>query len=244
MPFIGLITYLTVIGGLKFVFPTKNKTNTTNEKIGNDSLTFIHNLILAIEATILFLGLVYYYIKVLRTEGIFCLYCDEKKSLSSDRWNGLYFWNRIYYWSKYHELFDTVILCIRQKPLTTLHIFHHSVMPFVCWNALNPIMVPPCALATILNCFVHIFMYAYFSMSAIGISLPFRKYITSMQIIQFFIILTYSLPWLYLKYYLGIDCSGLLSGWLWIVVPVFIILLFFSNFYMKQYKSKNSMKDA
>lgn len=42
----------------------------------------------------------------------------------------LFYWSWQYYASKYYELLDTVLLALKAKPLSFLHVFHHAtVMP-------------------------------------------------------------------------------------------------------------------
>ncbi len=44
-----------------------------------------------------------------------------------------YFVTYVYYLSKYLELLDTWILVLKGKSLSLLHVFHHAVMPLMCW---------------------------------------------------------------------------------------------------------------
>lgn len=40
----------------------------------------------------------------------------------------LFFWSYIYYLSKYYEFLDTVILALKGKPLSFLHVSHHALV--------------------------------------------------------------------------------------------------------------------
>lgn len=63
-----------------------------------------------------------------RPYGVLCMAdCKEKGGI----WDYTFF---VYYASKYYELFDTVILVLREKPLTLLHIWHHVVVSFMAWT--------------------------------------------------------------------------------------------------------------
>jgi len=243
-PVVGVSTYLVVIALLKFLLPTRKEERTVkgsskNEKKENDYITFFHNFILTIESAVLFIGITNGILTIIQRDGYFQYYCDPNRQVTTTPWDGLYIWARAYYWSKYHELFDTVVLCMRRKPLTFLHIFHHCVMPFVCNYALYPFLVGPSSLAGLLNTFVHVLMYSYFSLSAIGYTTPYRQYITTMQITQFVIILFHCIPWLY-YYTQGVSCNGSLYGWLWLFGPVSAIMCFFANFYIQQFIKKNT----
>jgi len=113
-------------------------------------------------------------------------------------------------------------------------------MTFVIWNGLFPGFVTAGYIAELLNSFIHVFMYSYFALAAIGISVPWRKYITRSQITQFIIILIHMIPWPYFKYVQGYNCSGTFQGWLWLQLPVFVILCLFLNFYIKQFHKKTT----
>lgn len=50
-------------------------------------------------------------------------------------------YGNIFYLSKYWELFDTILLVLRGKPLTLLHVFHHIAALLICWYAVHDAMV-------------------------------------------------------------------------------------------------------
>lgn len=41
------------------------------------------------------------------------------------------------YHSKYIELFDTVLLIVKKKPVIPLHMFHHAAILFIAWSWLD-----------------------------------------------------------------------------------------------------------
>lgn len=43
----------------------------------------------------------------------------------------------VFYLSKYYDFIDTFILAARKKPTIPLHLWHHAVMPAVCWSWLQ-----------------------------------------------------------------------------------------------------------
>lgn len=97
-----------------------------------------------------------------------------------------------------------------------------------------PYLVPAMWLSVALNLVIHIFMYSYFAVQALGIQLEWaRKWITSGQIIQFWIILLHALPWPYFRWHYG--CLGHWQSWLWVFVPVLYINVMFVEFFLSQY---------
>jgi hypothetical protein len=50
-------------------------------------------------------------------------------------------YGNIFYLSKYWELFDTILLVLRGRPLTLLHVFHHIAALLICWYAVHDAMV-------------------------------------------------------------------------------------------------------
>jgi fatty acid elongase 3 len=60
-----------------------------------------------------------------------------------------------------------------------------------------------------MNTLVHVPMYSYYVIATKTRKPWWGRYLTSMQIVQFVIDVTTSLPWLYF-YYAGIACQGTL----------------------------------
>nr|XP_022906069.1 elongation of very long chain fatty acids protein 7-like isoform X2 [Onthophagus taurus] len=87
----------------------------------------------------------------------------------------LMFIGHIYFLSKISELLDTVFFVLRKKysQITTLHLYHHTIMVVICWVILKYM--------------------------AAGLGPMFKKYltwkkqITQLQLVQFVIILIYNL---------------------------------------------------
>ena len=71
---------------------------------------------------------------------------------------------------------DTIFFVLRKKQnqVTTLHVIHHSLMPFVTWCFVKLFPDPGPALTVTLNAFVHVVMYIYYYMDLTTIDLnPF-----------------------------------------------------------------------
>ena len=142
---------------------------------------------------------------LLRTEGghslwaAWMLFCDPSPHrLRTGLLVFLYYLN---YLTKYLELSDTVLLCLRGKPLPFLHVYHHAATLVLTWTQLvakSGVQWIP----IVLNLMVHVPMYYYYAVSrpaaspsrlltsgaqvaTLGFSPWWKKYLTSAQIVQF-----------------------------------------------------------
>jgi len=83
-------------------------------------------------------------------------------------------------------LLDTIILVLRKRPLTVLHVYHHSVVILLTylWVASDYSLF---WWTVWLNTMVHVFMYFYFFMISLGFRVPnaLKKLLTRGQITQF-----------------------------------------------------------
>jgi len=241
-PWVTVVSYLLIVFGLKAIYfiPSHDKEASERAKRKWAGLTFVHNLIIFLEtAWILYLfgGAMLRYVTQ-NGLGYWGLYCDPNHNLDAE--SDFRFFESLFYLNKYHELFDTVILVLRGKSPSFLALFHHTVMLLVTYYNRWPYLAPAMWLSVVLNLVVHVFMYAYFTLTSLGIRLAFvRIWLTRIQILQFWIILFHALPWPYYRYYYG--CLGHWFSWLWVVAPVTFINLLFLQFYVGQYiKQKKS----
>lgn len=78
----------------------------------------------------------------------------------------------------------------KNSQVSFLHVFHHTVMPLVSWNVVRFTPTGSPILFGATNAFVHIIMYSYYLLSAIGpeyqkVLNKYKPYITIMQIVSF-----------------------------------------------------------
>lgn len=200
-------------------------------------LTFTHNALVAFESGWILWMFGREVIKYVQTNGLgyWGLYCDPQHNFDGD--SDFRFYQSLFYLNKYHELFDTVILILRGNKPSFLALFHHTIMLGVTFYNRWPHLAPVGWLSVSLNLLVHVFMYSYFALHAIGYTLSFvRIWITRGQIIQFWIILIHALPWPFYRYYYG--CLGHWTSWAWVSLPVTLINILFVRFYLRQYSLK------
>ncbi|XP_067008056.2 very long chain fatty acid elongase 7 [Anabrus simplex] len=148
---------------------------------------------------------------------------------------------KLFFWLKVSDLLDTVFFILRKKftQASFLHVYHHAIMVFALWLALkyapggNPIFLG------LLNSFVHVVMYSYYFLSSLDPeykkSIWWKKHLTQLQIIQFFLITVHSSQILFnntcgYPYWLAFA----------LVTQTTFMSLMFLDFYIKAYNKKKA----
>jgi len=149
----------------------------------------------------------------------------------------------LYFLNKYSDYCDTFFFIARKKfdQVTTLHVYHHAIMPLYTFFHVRWSPGGHEILAGYINFFVHVVMYLYYFLSAFGPGMQpylwWKKYLTALQLVQFVFVFMHSLIVV-----LGVvDCgypwqSSLLSM-VFLHVPFFCM---FMKFYLKTYSSGSS----
>ena len=97
-----------------------------------------------------------------------------------------------YYISKLFEMADSIFFILKKKndQLTFLHVYHHSTMFCLWWIGVKFVAGGSSFLGAMFNCFVHVIMYIYYLIAALGPAyrkwLWWKKYLTLIQMFQFF----------------------------------------------------------
>ncbi len=107
---------------------------------------------------------------------------------------------RIFYWSKFVEFADTYFLVIAGKPVSWLQYFHHAGACFDMW-VLFHYQNEGIWLFVQFNSFIHTIMYAYFTFTALGISVPGKQIVTLLQILQLTVGNSLCIPYINLPCY-------------------------------------------
>ncbi|CAD1474263.1 unnamed protein product, partial [Heterotrigona itama] len=149
-----------------------------------------------------------------------------------------------YYFSKLLEFCDTFFFILRKKDnqLSFLHVYHHSTMFSLWWIGIKWVPSGSTFLPAMVNSFIHVLMYSYYGLSALGPSVAkylwWKKYLTILQLIQFTTALI-----------LGIN--GIRSGcdfplWMQYALVIYMIsfIVLFGNFYIKAYIAKGKQAYA
>ncbi|KAI6660440.1 Elongation of very long chain fatty acids protein 2 [Oopsacas minuta] len=136
----------------------------------------------------------------------------------------------LYFLSKILELLDTVFMVLRHNlhQMSFLHIFHHSTMVLLGDYSYSLSPWKPMSIVIFMNSFVHIWMYSYYAISVVKkVDNSWKRVITHLQLVQFVICLTFSIPG---YMYHGFCVYSVLY-------PLSMILLF-GNFYYHAFVKK------
>merc|ERR1712127_905337 len=91
--------------------------------------------------------------------------------------------------SKYMDWFDTLWITLKKnrKQMSFLHVYHHATIPMI-WGFL---LSQGLGSGTIrygawINSLTHVIMYSHYLWTSFGLQNPFKKWITTWQISQFY----------------------------------------------------------
>ncbi|KAG2150012.1 GNS1/SUR4 membrane protein [Suillus cothurnatus] len=170
----ALASYLAIIFGIREIMKDRSPQRL-------NTLFRIHNVFLSVGSLILLVLMMEEVGSIWLTNTTYGTMCDETSWTER-----LEFYYMINYYFKYIELLDTVFLALKKKPLAFLHVFHHSATALLCFVQLNGKTSVSWVVIS-LNLAVHVIMYYYYYATAGGAKIWWKKYLTSMQIIQFII---------------------------------------------------------
>ncbi|XP_073819156.1 very long chain fatty acid elongase AAEL008004 [Musca autumnalis] len=152
----------------------------------------------------------------------------------------------LYYIAKITELLDTVFFVLRKKDrqISFLHLYHHTLMPVCAFIGVKYFAGGHGTLLGFINSFIHIIMYAYYLLSAMGPKVQkylwWKKYITILQIVQFLIIFVHTLQ---VQFQPSCNFPKPIAALLTFNAGLFTYM--FSSFYVKNYnkeQKKESLK--
>ncbi|KAJ3937818.1 MAG: GNS1/SUR4 membrane protein [Lentinula lateritia] len=223
--------YLAVIFGIQAY-----KKNRQPQKL--NTLFQAHNVILSSGSLLLLALMLEEILPIVWKNGLYFGIC------ALEAWTPrMEFYYLVNYYFKYLELLDTVFLAYKKKPLAFLHVFHHSATALLCYSQLGGKTSISWTVIT-LNLSVHVLMYYYYYATAGGKRIWWKKYLTSMQIVQFIIdlFIVYFGTWQHFAFryqshlpHVG-DCAGSETAALFGCGLLTSYLGLFINFYIQTYK--------
>ncbi|CAH0728831.1 unnamed protein product, partial [Brenthis ino] len=149
-----------------------------------------------------------------------------------------------YYFSKFTEFFDTIFFVMRKKNdhVSKLHVIHHGIMPMSVWFGVKFTPGGHSTFFGMLNTFVHIIMYSYYLLAALGPKVQkylwWKKYLTVLQMVQFVLVFFHAFQLLF------IDCNYPRAFVWWIGMHAVLFYYLFSDFYKQSYIKKAQKLEA
>merc|ERR550517_7426 len=149
-----------------------------------------------------------------------------------------------YFFSKFTDFMDSFFMVLKKKnnQLTSLHVIHHMIMPMCSWIFLKWVGGGHSTFFMFLNMGVHVVMYFYYLMSGLGPQVQkylwWKRYITEMQLLQFVSFSLHALIPLFAS------CSYPTPAAYFIIFLGVLFFTLFTNFYIKSYTRKASLKNA
>ncbi|KAK8730146.1 hypothetical protein OTU49_008106 [Cherax quadricarinatus] len=172
--------------------------------------------------------------------SILCQRCDFSDNPQAVRMVHAGYW---YLFSKFVDFIDTVFFVLhkKNKHVSLLHVCHHALMPVCMWYGIRYYSGGHTTLTFLLNSFVHVVMYLYYLLAAMGPRLrPFlwwKKYLTTLQIVQFTVVIIQNLMVMF------VECAipSVLLAWVSGMALLFFVL--FTDFYIREYRKRIKHQD-
>ncbi|KAG0305162.1 hypothetical protein BGZ97_001216 [Linnemannia gamsii] len=158
----------------------KKKQELSTSSPAMTALVFVHNAILCVYSAWTFYGMFFAWKKAFATHTFMEAVCDSDNTF----WDSLGYYSYYFYLSKYYEIVDTIIILLKGRRSSLLQTYHHAGAIFTMYMGFN-YRAHPIWIFTTFNSFIHTIMYAYYAATSVGLKPPGKKYLTSMQITQF-----------------------------------------------------------
>jgi len=210
----------------------------------------VHNVILSFLSLVLLILMLETLIPIIYNKGFFFAICDS--AMFSNVWGRrleLYYY--LNYLFKFYELVDTYFMVLSKKNIEFLHIYHHSATFWLCFTQLNGATSVQWFVITF-NLFVHVVMYYYYARSAMGANIWWKKYLTTLQIVQFVcdLFICYYCTWVhyggvYFPHIAGkYDCYGtpFAAGIGCLILTSYLGL--FVQFFIKTYTARRAQRKS
>ncbi|TRY75654.1 hypothetical protein TCAL_00502 [Tigriopus californicus] len=200
----------------------------------------VYNLLQVILSTYIFVGLI-----MAGWGGQYSFRCQPVDYSNDPQALAMIWCCWLYYMSKFTEFFDTFCFVARKKfnQVSLLHVVHHGIMPLSVWPGARFVPGGHASFFGLLNTFVHIFMYFYYFVAALGPE--YKKYIwwkqhmTTLQMVQFVGIMVHGF-----QLVLYDDCKFPWQFSYYIGAHAIMFFILFSQFYVQAYLMPNKSKAA
>ncbi|XP_037949099.1 elongation of very long chain fatty acids protein-like [Teleopsis dalmanni] len=130
----------------------------------------------------------------------------------------------------------------RYDQVSTLHVIHHGIMPVSVWWGVKFTPGGHSTFFGFLNTFVHIIMYTYYMLAAMGPKVQkylwWKKYLTVLQMIQFVLVMVHSFQLFFRN-----DCNYPIGFAYFIGAHAVMFYFLFSDFYKQAYLKREQKKE-
>lgn len=136
----------------------------------------------------------------------------------------------VHYNNKYVELLDSVFMVLKKKDkqLSFLHCYHHIMLIWAWFLVCRVEATGDSFVGATVNSFIHVVMYSYYTLALLGVPTPWKKWITTCQMLQFALCLSHSV------YVYVMDTMPVVLSYAQAFVMVNMLYLF-GQFYKKSY---------
>ncbi|VDO91209.1 unnamed protein product [Schistosoma margrebowiei] len=167
--------------------------------------------------------------------------CIELPNPNDKLTDYLVYYGYLYFISKFIEMLDTIFFLYRNKvdQVTFLHVFHHASMPPSVWWGLKYAPGGVLYMFPLINSFVHIIMYTYYGLAAMGYYqyLWWKHYVTLIQLIQFLWFIIHQGQFISFNHH----CNFPKIFPTIVCLYSFLFFILFLNFYIKAYWKKERL---
>ena len=144
----------------------------------------------------------------------------------------------MHYNNKYVELLDTLWMILKKKErqISFLHCYHHVLLIWVWFLCCR---IEPSAdsyFGACVNSFIHVIMYAYYTLALLKIECPWKRWITNCQMAQFAVCLAHA----GYVYWEGNMPAALPAAQAFVMLNMLVL---FGHFYMKTYAKRAADKE-
>lgn len=150
----------------------------------------------------------------------------------------------IHYMDKYLEFFDTFFMVLRGRmdQVSFLHMYHHVSIAWAWWFAMRSSPGGDAYFGALLNSWIHVMMYSYYTLSLLKFSCPWKRYITRAQLLQFTSVVIYTVVSFIIVYRDNVASLQTKHYACYVVQTFEMVSLFllFMRFYSKAYSNKNN----
>jgi fatty acid elongase 3 len=235
-PFVLVVGYVAVIYLLQLFMKNRDPINSRSPVIYY--LILLHNMFLSSGSLVMLLKIIQSLLPMALKGGWYVMHCDQGNTHFTE--SQVYFWYHVFYLSKVYEFLDTIILVLKKKRIIFLHVYHHIITLVLVWETMDDYLSVQWACISA-NALIHVFMYFYYMIQATGYDLWWKKYLTTLQILQFIFDEAVNLSWAYWPL-AGYQCSGSWFSYFFGIYVIGSFLFLFMVFFKDTYKKPATKK--